>query len=351
MPVASSNSLEQQVEGPRFVALGGVWLDEIRKGGKTVREDIVGGSVTFATLGARLFSPKDPANICLVLLEGAGFPGDVIHLFQSWRVDLILLTREEVPTARGIVHYGASESERYYERLTPPLNTSPDDLEQSVVRHARCFHFFEVPATLSESVSKILDARRSQHDLERPLLIWEPQAKSCSPESLEEHLLAAATIDAFSPNHMELASFFGDGSDPEFDRRRIEAQAARFVQAGIGSGNGCAVIRCAEHGCLIMSRTIPPIWLPAYHSSGSQSVINTTGAGNAFLGAFAIGYQETGSYAEAGKYGAVAASFVVEQVGLPTLTSEDVRELWNGESAEHRLEEYRRRCEVVEAWS
>ncbi|CAK1366796.1 unnamed protein product [Cercospora beticola] len=236
--------------------------------------------------------------------------------------------------------------ERYYERLTLPLNTSPDDLTKSVILCARCFHFFEVPATLSESVSKILNARRSQHDLERPLLIWEPQAKSCSPRSLEEHLMAAAMIDVFSPNHMELASFFGGVSDTEFDRCRVETHAARFVQAGIGPGNGCAVIRCAEHGCLITSRTISPTWLPAYYSADSKSVINTTGAGNAFLGAFAIGYQETGSYVEAGKYGAVAASLVVEQVGLPTLTGEGVGELWNGESTAHRLEEYKRRCEV-----
>lgn len=54
---------------------------------------------------------------------------------------------------------------------------------------------------------------------------------------------------------------------------------------------------------------------------------------------------------EAGKYGAVASSFVVEQVGLPTLKGGNVREFWNGESAEHRLEEYKKRCEVVEGRS
>ncbi|KAM3414066.1 Uncharacterized protein BST61_g10726 [Cercospora zeina] len=140
-------------------------------------------------------------------------------------------------------------------------------------------------------------------------------------------------IDVFSPNHMELASFFSDGSVATFDRGGVERHAARFVQ-GIGAGDGCAVIRCAEHGCLIMARP------------GSENVVNTTGAGNAFLGGFAIGHQETGSYVEAAKYGGVAASFVVEQVGLPDLEGEGIRELWNGESAKQRLEEYKRRCDV-----
>ncbi|KAF2213664.1 hypothetical protein CERZMDRAFT_39573 [Cercospora zeae-maydis SCOH1-5] len=342
-----SNGLEQGLAGPRFVALGGVWLDEIRKEGETVREDVVGGSVTFATLGARILSPEDPESIRLVLLKGTDFPAGVIRMFEGWKVDLILLARGDIPSARGIVHYGASESQRYFERLTLPLNTTPNDLEESGLLYARCFHFFEVPGTLTPSVSTIMNARRAVHDLERPLFIWEPQAKSCSPADLDEHLMAAGSIDVFSPNHMELASFFSDGSESSFDCGRAESHAARFVQEGIGAGDGCAVIRCAEHGCLVMSRTIPPTWLPAYYSPGSEKLVDTTGAGNAFLGGFAIGHQETGSYVEAAKYGAVAASFVVEQVGLPDLKGEGVWEVWNGGSAKQRLKEYQRRCDVV----
>lgn len=33
-----------------FVALGGVWLDEIRKAGNTLRTNVVGGSVTYGKM-------------------------------------------------------------------------------------------------------------------------------------------------------------------------------------------------------------------------------------------------------------------------------------------------------------
>lgn len=95
---------------------------------------------------------------------------------------------------------------------------------------------------------------------------------------------------------------------------------------------------------LTISRTITPTWLPAYHQSGSGKVVNSTGAGNAFLGSFAIGYQDTGSFVEAAKYGAVGASFVVEQIGVPSLTGNGIEELCNGASVRSRLEEYLKRC-------
>lgn len=35
------------VPAPRFIAIGGVWLDEIKKDGKTLHENVLGGSVTY----------------------------------------------------------------------------------------------------------------------------------------------------------------------------------------------------------------------------------------------------------------------------------------------------------------
>ena len=95
-----------------------------------------------------------------------------------------------------------------------------------------------------------------------------------------------------------------------------------------------------EKGYLTVSRTTPPTWLPAYYEPSSQRVVSSTGAGNAFLGSFAIGYQNTSSYIEAAKYGAVGASFMVEQVGPPTLTGGGINELWNHASVQSRLKNY-----------
>lgn len=97
------------------------------------------------------------------------------------------------------------------------------------------------------------------------------------------------------------------------------------------------MIRCAEHGCFVLTASesgVQSSWLPAYHSTGSDNVIDTTGAGNAFLGGAAIGYLQHKDFTLAAAYGSVAASFAVETVGLPELGACDV---------EGRLIEYMKR--------
>ena len=59
------------------------------------------------------------------------------------------------------------------------------------------------------------------------------------------------------------------------------------------------------------------------------------------------GWIQTGDAKEASIWGNVAASFAVEQVGLPQLTRcrewKGDREMWNGRDVEERLVEYRAR--------
>jgi hypothetical protein len=58
---------------------------------------------------------------------------------------------------------------------------------------------------------------------------------------------------------------------------------------------------------------------------------------------------------EAAAWGSVAASFCIEQVGVPTLSTDaEGREKWNGESVSARLQEFMGRIErpdVVESAS
>lgn len=99
-----------------------------------------------------------------------------------------------------------------------------------------------------------------------------------------------------------------------------------------------------------MSKNTEATWLPAFHST-AEKVVNTTGAGNAFLGGFAIGHDETGCYVQAARYGQIAASFMIEQVGLPSMSKQGMNELWNGVEVRRRLVKYRERPEVARTWS
>ncbi|KJX98665.1 pfkB family carbohydrate kinase like protein [Zymoseptoria brevis] len=326
----------------RFVSLGGVWLDDIQFGGQTVHRQVLGGSVTFATLGARLFSPTDPSSIRFVIRAGNDFPSETIWKLRRWKTSLVVEWIETFPAARGVLQYEEHDaSKTTYHRQTSPLLSTHHNLTLSDAVGASCFHFFDTPDSVKEEIDSISDIR-ARHGLSGDLIaIWEPQAKSCSPRTLPQHLETAKIVDVFSPNHVELESFFSYAKRSSFDESRVEAQASHFLESGVGwEGAGCIVVRAAEHGCLVMSHKIGAVWLPAVYPSESPKVVDTTGAGNAFLGGFAMGLLESGDFVLAAKYGQVAASFAIEQVGVPEVTGHGEDELWNGQSVVERLNSY-----------
>lgn len=171
----------------------------------------------------------------------------------------------------------------------------------------------------------------------------------CDSKGLESHRNACALVDVISPNHIELHRLFNGKSerDVEFSKDDIEMQARAFVQAGIGpEEKGVIVVRCGYHGAMVLSRDRhQPEWLPAYYGKDAKQVVDATGAGNSFLGAFAVAFKETGDPKEACLRGSVAASYAIEQFGPPKLTTStsETQELWNGSHPMARLEELRAR--------
>ena len=150
-------------------------------------------------------------------------------------------------------------------------------------------------------------------------------------------------VDVFSPNHLELLSLFDLPRD-KFIRSTIETIAGRCLQNGVGPrGNGVVVVRCGEHGCMLASRNSEYVWKAPYHT---DEVVDTTGAGNTFLGGLVKGHHEASDWAEALDYGTVAASFTIEQYGSPKLQRQGKdEERWNDESPRARLVKYRSICD------
>ena len=144
-----------------------------------------------------------------------------------------------------------------------------------------------------------------------------------------------------SPNHTELASFFGlSGHQGEaVDREAIERCSVDWLSSGIGQdGSGAVVVRSGKEGCYVATRTGSK-WLPAYHQSGDK-VTDPTGGGNTFLGGLAVGLARGKCMDDAAIWGSIAASFAIEQVGMATLTNHPDEERWNGEKVTDRLERF-----------
>ena len=258
----------------------------------------------------------------------------------------------------SLVHMLTITPERTYHRLTAPLQTTLDDLVDLKVRQSDCFHFFETAAGIQEQVPALSSMYAGHFSgtgpEERRLLIWEPHPRSCRPDTLDDHKEASTLVDVFSPNHIELAGFFDPGLDSYKYMRglsnmdRVEVQALKFRSLKRPYGGKLAlIIRAAEHGCFVLPPDDDGSWLPPYYAPGHLNVIDPTGAGNAFLGGFAIGWQETKNALDAAMYGQVAASFTIEQVGLPKLErSAAGPELWNDNKVRERLRQYKARGDV-----
>lgn len=119
------------------------------------------------------------------------------------------------------------------------------------------------------------------------------------PSALQT-LVSAAPI--FSPNQYEVTTMTGI-EDPLAQIRHLAAAGAQII-----------ALRLGEQGSLVHRADRNETWhIPAY----STTVVDACGAGNAYCGGFLVGWLQTNDVRMAGLYGAVAASFLVEQVGLP----------------------------------
>ncbi|KAJ5470758.1 hypothetical protein N7530_008115 [Penicillium desertorum] len=335
-----------------FTSFGLVVLDETRFPNRKPLTNVLGGSGAYATLGARLFLPSPLSrSLAWPIHVGNDFPDAIAEHLQTWDTNLALDKEPERPSTRGLLEYqDTTFGPKNFKYTTPVLAVQESKLQGSALLTSKVYHYLATPQDMKTHVLNILAIREKEGILDRPLIIWEPAPLSCKPENLEACLETAALVDMFSPNHLELAAFFGQS--PASDTSEIERLGEKLLASGVGpEGKGTVVIRAGENGCFVRSRTTSQ-WLPPFYKAdiGEEQpakVVDPTGAGNAFLGGYAIGYlQRKGDILEAACYGSVAASFALEQVGMPEKSNEGGEELWNGESVVRRLREYRARQEL-----
>ena len=241
-----------------------------------------------------------------------------------------------------------------FKYLTPLLKILPSHLDHTPLLRSRSFHVLADPPELVSTVSELLLYRSRGGIAQRPLIVSEPLPSSCIPENYHAFLEAINHVDIFSPNHVEIAQLFGNEHPEVFNKPALENYATIFLTSGIGPSRcGAIVIRAAEYGCLITSTHQLPTWLPPYYANPLQAeadkskVVDPTGAGNTFLGAFTLSYLKTHNLIEAAIYGTVGASFALEQIGIPVFeVDERGWETWNGEKVKGRVGGYRERVAV-----
>ena len=245
---------------------------------------------------------------------------------------------------------------------------------------ARTYHLICTPARCIELVKELLAKREelvaSIPSLsEKPIFVWEPMEHSCRPSERMSFYEALKHVDVFSPNQDEMQALFADLPNANLkdlgqggaliDPHTFEVSPfglyLRLKANGFGDKTCALVLRQAERGCTVCSAN-RQFRVPAYHRAFTDlspeeqdqwvnKIIDVTGGGNAFLGGFCIGLGLMSRWREkdpssslsdfegAAFYGTVAASFAIEQIGMPKVTYKDSdgTELWNGDLPSDRM--------------
>ncbi len=235
-----------------------------------------------------------------------------------------------------------------FKYLTPVLQILPSHFESATtLLGARNFHFLVDPREVKAQINDLLILRNRANVKAKPLLVWEPRPSSCTPANHDAFFQAVKKVDVFTPNHVELAAIFGHSSPETVDAEVIQALALKFLDPGL-----TIVVRAGERGCFVASGScshwLPPYYEPVGEASKkiSPKIVDPTGAGNAFVGAFTVAFLDTRDMYQAACYGNVGASFAVEQIGLPELNGNEEGEAWNDVNPYLRLKEYMSRVEA-----
>ncbi|KAJ3909214.1 Ribokinase-like protein [Lentinula edodes] len=325
-----------------FVTLGMFIIDEFSYTdleGKSTKATTfeIGGGGTYATIGTRIWLP--PEQVGMIVDKGYDFPSEIENKLKAYGDQMWLFRpQNEARTTRAMNIYRGDH--RGFEYLTPRIRITPRDLTNTALDRPRMLHFICSPLRASTIISEAEEVEGWN-----PLTIYEPIPDRCVPKELLALIRVLPSIDILSPNAEEALSLLSIPIMRPISKPLIEEAANRFIQLGV---KDAVIIRSGELGAYVLRRKTGGKWVDAFWTEADASkIVDVTGAGNSFLGGLSAGLQiANGDVYEAVFYATVSASFVIEQSGLPAITSSGDRALeqWNNDSPRRRLEALKSRA-------
>nr|XP_019007751.1 pfkB family carbohydrate kinase superfamily protein [Kwoniella pini CBS 10737]OCF46532.1 pfkB family carbohydrate kinase superfamily protein [Kwoniella pini CBS 10737] len=317
--------------------------------------EMLGGGALYALVGARLWLPPSQLRTLVDRApesENSELPSDAEDKLKALGEDIWVWNRAEgSKMIRARIRYEGDV--RFFQPIVQARHRTMAQIYQSPLFGAEYLHIS--PPYSPENVFNLLEEMKTieenaENQNWKPKIVFEPTPPSCHPGQREWLEKIVPNIEVLSPNHEEIFSILGipliDMSSMEFIST-VEGIIKYFLdEIGIGKdGQGVMIVRCGKLGACIGTKQKGLRWCPAYFQGKDQvKVKDVTGAGNSFLGGFVAGLSlANGDPYEAVLHGTVSASFVVQQFGLPILSSIEGVERWNDDSPQSRLEELRKR--------
>jgi sugar/nucleoside kinase (ribokinase family) len=295
---------------PTLAIVGGLALDNVITADGAAVAGRPGGNTLWAAAGAAMFDER----VGIVARAGDDYPDWVLARFEAAGVDITGVIRTGEPHRLRIAYAHLPDGRRMQpvpphllRTLQPSVRAQfvdttttaseraggdpePTDIPRHWLAAVRGWH---VPL-VSLSAHRRLLAAISRHD--PAWLIADCPNRHEVADWVVDLRRSCRALTAFLPSTSDL-----DIIDPSGDA----AQQARRLSAAAGIP---IVLKRGRRGSLIIAPADAERVVPAL----DVSVLDPTGAGDAFCGGFLAGLNQTGDLGQAAAFGAVAASFAVQ---------------------------------------
>ncbi len=285
--------MPEQAAGVSLVCVGNLTIDEAVHGG-TRSEPAIGGDAAYAALAARLCID----DVRMLAPVGNDFPAWILDSLRECGVHAGELPTRDIATVRNVVTYHADGS-RTWEMLSSEgdfdaLSVYPSDVPTSLLS---CDGMMLSAMSLDSQLA-LTPWLRANSDATLYLDLQEDYL-----EGNREPLFGIiAACDVFLPSEVEAVALAGTTD---------LAAAARIFQA---LGPGIVVIKRAENGSIVLDGdTLSEV--PAE----TVVPVDSTGAGDAYCGAFAATHLLTGDAVEAARAASQAARVAIGAFGIAGL--------------------------------
>jgi sugar/nucleoside kinase (ribokinase family) len=275
---------------PAYVCVGGIIIDDIVFPNGETRMAVLGGGTVHAAAGMLIWGQR-PGIASRV---GNDLPDSARQRLER-DFDLHGLVRLDLPQARAwqLFEWDGRRTEIFrVDEVEPFLyGVTPEEIA-TAYRVVKGVHLLRDAD----------DLRHWRAVFPNATILWEPGQAFMVAENADAFRAGLAHIDIVSPNLLEAQQVYGF-TDP-----------AALIGAMLDDGARIAALRMGADGSLAGARGYDHLFsLPAVPV---PRIVDQTGAGNTYCGAFLVGWLETGDLRRAAGYGAVAASFALEVIGV-----------------------------------
>jgi fructoselysine-6-P-deglycase FrlB-like protein/sugar/nucleoside kinase (ribokinase family) len=278
--------------GPLVLVIGNLTIDDVVLPDGTTRMATLGGNTVHAATAV----VTGGARAAVAARRGEDFPPGALAALAAAGIDLTGLVDIPGPTVRNWVIYEA-DGRRHWLYRTPPQRSAevapePADLDPAMARQAAVVHVAAMPLGNAERI--VAHVRRHA-----PAALITVDSHESWDEGVAGRVLALARMAGlFMPSLEELARLTGAG-DPAGGLRALAAAGLRR-----------AVVKAAAAGAFVLDEG-RIVQVPA----GPATVLDCTGAGDAFCGGFAAGLACGLGLVDAAGLGAAVAAAAITGSG------------------------------------